>query len=92
MGKSIVATVCALALCGAAQADTFQPSHPCSQPYKPFEFTSDWELRNFLDEVEDYRQCIEDFVEEQQDAIRKHSAAAEEAIEEWNDYVDSELN
>jgi len=76
----------------SALADNFTPSHYCSKPYKPFEFTSQWEVDSFLSDVESYKSCIEDFVEEQQDAIRKHQSAADEAIDEWNSFVRWELN
>lgn len=75
-----------------AEADTFTPSHYCSKPYKPYEFNSQWEIDNFLSEVEDYRNCIEEFVDEQQSAIRKHQQAADDAIDEWNSFVNYELN
>ena len=73
-------------------ADMFTPSHSCSKPYKPYRFNDQYELDNFRSEVESYKQCIEDFVEEQNDAVRKHHDAAEEAIDEWNNYVNYELN
>jgi hypothetical protein len=72
-------------------ADMFTPSHSCSKPYKPYQFSSDWEVRQFQDEVEDYKRCINDFVEEQEDAVRKHQEAAQEAIDEWNSFVNYEL-
>jgi len=78
-------------LAGSAQADIFAPSHSCSKPYKPHQFNSDWEVRQFQDDVEDYKRCIGDFVEEQEDAIRKHQEAAQEAIDEWNNFVNYEL-
>ena len=73
-------------------ADMFTPSHSCSKPYKPYEFNDQYELDRFRGEVESYKQCIENFVEEQNDAARKHQDAAEEAIDEWNNYVNYELN
>jgi hypothetical protein len=42
--------------------------------------------------VEQYKSCIEDFVEEQERESRKHQVAAEEAIDEWNSFVQYELN
>lgn len=75
-----------------AHSDTFTPSHSCSKPYKPYQFDSEWELENFKDDVEDYKDCVSDFVDEQNEAIRKHKNAAEEAIDEWNTYVNIELN
>lgn len=73
-------------------ADWFQPSHSCSKPYKPYQFSSEWEYNNFVDEVEDYRNCISDFVDEQNEAAAAHQAAAEEAIDEWNRFVNYELD
>jgi len=75
-----------------AHADSFTPSHSCSEPYKPLEFNNPWELDNFNSEVEDYKQCISDFVGEQNDEAKNHQEAAQEAIEEWNHYVNYELN
>ena len=89
-----IRVIAAILLVGAvpsAHADIFTPSHSCSKPYKPYEFTSDWEVQNFRNEVEDYERCINDFVEAQEDAIRKHQEAAQDAIDEWNNYVRYEL-
>ncbi len=74
-----------------SRADMFSPSHSCSKPYKPYEFSSRSKRELFLLEVQNYKECISDFVEEQEDAIRRHREAAEEAIEEWNDFVNLEL-
>lgn len=73
-------------------ADSYAPSHDCSKPYVPYQFDSEWELDNFKSEVEDYKRCLSDFVEEQEEAIQAHSEAAEEAIDEWNNFVNYELN
>ena len=72
-------------------ANTFTPSHSCSKPFKPYSFDDQREYDQFLAEVERYKACIDDFVEEQQDAIRKHQNAAEEAIDDWNNFVRWEL-
>jgi hypothetical protein len=86
---AIAVTIAVLAIPG--QADMFSPSHSCSRPYKPFEFTSRSKQELFLLEVESYKQCITDFVEEQEGAIRAHRQAAEEAIEERDSFVNLEL-
>lgn len=92
MRFQVVVAVLLLALfVSSAWADMFTPSHSCSKPYKPYQFDSDWELRQFQDDVEDYKRCISDFVEEQEDAVRKHQEAAQEAIDEWNSFVNYEL-
>lgn len=73
-------------------ADTYAPSHMCSKPYKPYQFDSQWEIDNFLAEVERYKHCISDFVDEQHEAARTHQEAASEAIDEWNHFVNYELD
>ncbi len=73
-------------------ADIFTPSPSCSKPYKPYEFTDQYQLDSFNDEVRRYKTCIMDFVEEQNNAIRNHQNAQSEAINEWNRFVNYELN
>lgn len=73
-------------------SDIFVPSPSCFQPSKPYQFNSQWELDNFYQEVEDYKACISDFVEEQNEAARNHQQAASDAIDEWNRFVSYELN
>ena len=73
----------------AAFADLIEPSHDCSEPDIPYEFQDQSERAQFLADVEEYKTCIADFVEEQQDAIRKHNSAADDAIEEWNAFAQS---
>ena len=73
------------------QSDSFGVSHYCSKPHKPYEFTDEWELERFKDDVRDYQRCIQDFVDEQNQAIRNHQEAIDEAIDEWNRFVDYEL-
>lgn len=89
--RTLVAGSLLLLLAGSAQADMFTPSHSCSKPYKPYRFNSELEIQRFRDDVEDYKQCINDFVEEQEDAIRRHQEAAQDAIDEWNSFVSYEL-
>lgn len=72
-------------------SDMFAPSHDCYAPSRPYE-PDEWEWRNFLSEAEQFRQCIEEFVEEQDDAIRRHRDAAEEAISEWESFEATELS
>jgi hypothetical protein len=83
--------LCLTALPVSAQADMFSPSHYCRKPIKPYEFTDEWQISRFKNELQRYKDCISDFVEEQNDAARKHQEAADEAIEEWNSYVRNEL-
>lgn len=92
--KNIIIILALYVLClpSSVMADMFSPSHSCSKPYKPYEFRDQYEIDNFMRQVEAFKQCINDFVEEMNDAARKHQEAAEEAIDEWNNYVNYELN
>jgi hypothetical protein len=74
-----------------ANADMFQPSPACYKPRKPYKFNSKWEIDDFYAQVERYKRCISDFIEEQKQAIQVHQNAADEAVDEWNRYVKTEL-
>lgn len=77
---------------GSVYADNYSPSHPCRKPIKPYRFTSNWEMEQFKNDVARYKQCISDFVDEQNEAVENHKRAAKNAIDEWNGYVRYELN
>lgn len=87
---AVVGVLC-LATSQVALADAYQPSHSCSKPFKPYKFTSEWEVRSFEDEVERYKRCIENFVEEQNRAVKNHREAASDAIADWNRFVKYDL-
>ena len=70
-----------------AFADRVSPAHSCIQPHKPVKFNNEAEVNAHKVRVESYRKCINDFVEEQNQAIEKHKDAANRAIEEWNFFV-----
>lgn len=67
-------------------------THYCSKPFKPYRFNSEWEVIAFNNEVDSYRICIRAFVSEQEEAIKIHKRAAQEAIDEWNNFVNYEMN
>jgi len=92
MRKIVIFAFAAVCLALPVSADYFQPSHSCYKPYKPIQFSNDWERRNFLSDVETYRMCIEQFVDEQRAAAQRHLNAADEAINEWNMFIQFELN
>ena len=81
-----------LAMAIPVMADRFTPSHSCFKPYKPYQFNDQWELDNFNDEVQRYKRCISDFVDEQNEAAEQDQEAANDAIDEWNNFVNYELN
>jgi hypothetical protein len=90
--KTIFIALSAFASVGSVQADTFKPNAYCTKPTKPYQFTNDWQITQYRNDVERYQRCISDFVESQNKAIKNHQKAAEDAIEEWNRYVKYELN
>ena len=87
---SIVAVAALFAAFTVVHAES-TPMHYCSKPVKPYKFTSEWEVQSFNNDVETYKRCIEDFVDEQESAVKKHRAAASDAIDEWNSFVKYDL-
>jgi hypothetical protein len=65
--------------------------HDCRKPYKPYKFTSEYELQSFKDDVAKYKRCIEQYVQGQEDAIDEHRRQAKAAIDDWNRYVQYDL-
>lgn len=88
--SAAVVAICGLAVPMVTQAES-TPMHYCSKPQKPYKFTSEWEVRSFNNDVDAYKRCIEDFVDEQASAIKKHRAAADDAIADWNRFVKYDL-
>jgi len=82
----------ALIICMVVFSPAVSAMNFCSKPYKPFKFSSEWQYKNFMEEVESFKECINDFVEEQNRVAKRAAEAAEEAIEEWNDFVRYELD
>jgi hypothetical protein len=78
-------------------ADMFQPSPSCYEPIKPFKpysFNSQWEVDLYNDairmygiEINNFRNCIQNFIDEQNMAIKKHLDAIDEATKKWNNFI-----
>jgi hypothetical protein len=81
----------ALVLPAAAVADDWAPRHHCIKPVKPYQFTSEFQVRSYKDDVEEYERCIDDFVRAQKAAVEAHREAAKQAVDEWNLFVQLEL-
>lgn len=88
--RLVVAALTVLLAVGC-RADDWEPSHHCSKPFKPYALTSSYELERFKHDVEDYEQCIDEFVRKQKEAVHNHQEAARRAINEWNTFVRIEL-
>jgi len=63
-------------------ADMISPSHTCSKPITPSHFANRHDLANFDRQVGKYKQCLTDFVNEQNKEARMHSEAARKATNE----------
>ena len=61
------------------------------KPYKPYKFNTPFEENKFFRDVEIYKAEIGKYIEEQDDAIRRHHAAREDAMEQWNDFAKYQL-
>lgn len=85
--KKIIIPLYFLLISSCAFADMFAPRPYCNAPIKPYTFNNQWEIDRFESDVERYKLCITDFVKKQQDAIDVHSKAAQDAIDQWNSFV-----
>ncbi len=63
-------------------ADMISPSHTCAKPMKPSLFATRADHANFNRQVGKYKQCLTDFVNEQNKEARMHSEAARKATNE----------
>ena len=85
--KKLLVLVALIAFPIVLSADSRGPSHQCAKP-KPYDFVIDMEeLDNYKASVEKYKECIQVFVDEQNNAIRNHEKAANAAVEEWNRFT-----
>ena len=75
----------------ANAADSSVPVHACRKPGKPGEIKTQQEADKFNDAISKYKSCIEEFVRQQEDAAMIHRRAANEAINEWNDFVTNDM-
>ncbi len=70
----------------AASADLHLPMHDCLKP-KEMSMESD----AFTNDINSYKDCIQAFITEQIDQMKIHRKAAEEARDEWNDFIQYEI-
>ena len=60
------------------------PDHYCNQPYKPYDFSSNWEIENYNQELRQYISCIEEYAENAKNDIKRIIDKVDQAIEEAN--------
>jgi hypothetical protein len=60
----------------SVHADMITPSHNCSKPVNRSQFASEAEQATYRRQVNSYRRCLSDFVNQQNKEARMHSEAA----------------
>ena len=65
------------------------PDPDCSEPYKPYQFSSDFARQQFVSEVEDYLACMREYVDNANNDVKRVVEARDQAIDDANSYVDS---
>lgn len=73
-------------------ADQAAPESPCLWPDKPARFASSDQLEAFKRGANEYKQCVNDFIKAQEEAIRAHRWAADEARKDWETFSRRELD
>lgn len=65
-------------------ADMISPSHNCARPARPSQFATDADRTSYDRQVGAYKQCLSNFINEQEKEARMHSEAAMNATNELN--------
>ncbi|MCW8885815.1 MAG: hypothetical protein OQK12_11250 [Motiliproteus sp.] len=74
-----------------ANAHFFAESPQCKAPKKPLQFVTDMDKKEFDKKVDEYRGCLEGFVQRQNAAMEKHKNGADKAATIWKNYAENEL-
>jgi hypothetical protein len=84
-----------IALCAAAavaqQPAPAKPTHTCVKPEHPGPFARERQLKAFTLSVETYKNCMQKFAADQQEAAKAAIEAGNAAVKEFNDFV-AEMN
>ncbi len=70
-----------------SQAHFFSEAQDCKAPLKPLEFITALDKQQFEQQVENYRSCLQLFIDKQNAGMAKHQTAAQQAAAAWNDYA-----
>lgn len=73
-------------------ADTYPQSDFCHAPSRPFSSSSQSSWNRFINDTNEYQNCINQFIQEQNEGIQSHQQAINDAINDWNNFVSRELN
>ena len=74
-----------------AHAHFFPESANCKAPAMPLEFFTELDKQEFEAKVDQYRACLETFVNKQNEAMGKHKQAADKAAADWKSYAENVL-
>lgn len=72
----------------AFPSDAAVPTAPCDPPDIPETFSTQEEVDAFMSRADDYKECIDAFVAEQEALLKAHQEAATRAVQQWNDFAD----
>ncbi len=72
-------------------ADSTPPKHSCVKPDHPGALASEARMKGFQKEVNDFRDCINKFANEQKVFSENHMTAGNSAVNEFNTFVKNEL-
>ena len=80
-----------LSLSGAASAH--EPmDHACTSPERPLDDQNDVAWQTFMNEIDNFRDCINDKMAWHQAAADKHNNNARQVVTVWNEFVQTSLN
>lgn len=89
--KKIILLLATGVISFSSSANMITPSHYCTKPNKPYNMDTQYKVNSFLRDVDRYKNCINDFVEQQSRERNNHQKAINNAIDEWNRFVNYEL-
>ncbi len=75
-----------------SQAHFFSEAHQCKGPLRPLEFTTEQDKQQFEQKVENYRVCLQQFINKQNAAMTKHQTAGKKAADTWSEYAQRVLD
>ena len=70
-----------------ALADNTPLTHSCTRPELPERFTSQARADQFMAAANEYRECINAFIDAHHQASIKHQEASTKALDEWNGFA-----
>jgi len=76
---------------GLSLSDGSLPSSDCERPTKPGSSASEQKWKAFYDAAQTYQACMQEFINTQKNELKRHENAVNQAVKEWNSFVEQEL-